>query len=472
MTDPVEVSAPNSDDATARANGESSAAAGNDEEQRKPKRSRWGSASDVVEPKKRRSRWGSEVDKVPLTPEMAAATAAMSETQREVYLLRLRMQDITAKLANIKALIPNDPTLLSPSPPPEYDTHGKRTNTREQRIRDRLVKERNELIERSIKLNPQFAAPADFKKQRFVAKLMIPQDQPMTEDGQFSRPHSYCGMILGPRGLTQKRMQKETNCKIEIRGRGSQKEGRRHKPHPSDNEDLHVLITAENEADLSLCVSMIEKLLQPVNEDNNEHKARQLRELAAINGTLRDEIRCRLCGERGHFVDRCPERTGAAWNPAVVRCEICHDRGHITADCPTGGSVNTAERTRLKSEYENFMSELTGNPIPPADEPADQNPQDDASAPPPPAEPQTGAAPPPPPPGPAGWQPPPPAPSGQWPQYPPHGAYPPAPYPPPAAPYYGAYPPPPPPSHMPPMHQHWAPPHGQVYPPPPPPPAQ
>ncbi|SPQ97861.1 unnamed protein product (mitochondrion) [Plasmodiophora brassicae] len=254
MTDPVEVSAPNSDDATARANGESSSAAGNDEEQRKPKRSRWGSASDVVEPKKRRSRWGSEVDKVPLTPEMAAATAAMSETQREVYLLRLRMQDITAKLANIKALIPNDPTLLSPSPPPEYDTHGKRTNTREQRIRDRLVKERNELIERSIKLNPQFAAPADFKKQRFVAKLMIPQDQPMTEDGQFSRPHSYCGMILGPRGLTQKRMQKETNCKIEIRGRGSQKEGRRHKPHPSDNEDLHVLITAENEADLSLCL--------------------------------------------------------------------------------------------------------------------------------------------------------------------------------------------------------------------------
>lgn len=160
MTDPVEVSAPNSDDATARANGESSAAAGNDEEQRKPKRSRWGSASDVVEPKKRRSRWGSEVDKVPLTPEMAAATAAMSETQREVYLctfrryafpyacvltfgaVRLRMQDITAKLANIKALIPNDPTLLSPSPPPEYDTHGKRTNTREQRIRDRLVKVR------------------------------------------------------------------------------------------------------------------------------------------------------------------------------------------------------------------------------------------------------------------------------------------------------------------------------------------
>lgn len=90
-------------------------------------------------------------------------------------------------------------------------------------------------------------------------------------------------MILGPRGLTQKRMQKETNCKIEIRGRGSQKEGRRHKPHPSDNEginfsidialpnvimssDLHVLITAENEQDLQKCVKMIEQLLQPVNE--------------------------------------------------------------------------------------------------------------------------------------------------------------------------------------------------------------
>jgi splicing factor 1 len=42
----------------------------------------------------------------------------------------------------------------------------------------------------------------------------------------------------------------ETNCKIAIRGRGSVKEGRSKreaKPDPSDNEDLHVLITGEDD---------------------------------------------------------------------------------------------------------------------------------------------------------------------------------------------------------------------------------
>jgi hypothetical protein len=34
---------------------------------------------------------------------------------------------------------------------------------------------------------------------------------------------------------------------------------------------------------------MIEALLRPVDEAHNEHKRRQLRELALINGTLKDE---------------------------------------------------------------------------------------------------------------------------------------------------------------------------------------
>lgn len=45
-------------------------------------------------------------------------------------------------------------------------------------------------------------------------------------------------------------MLQESNCKIAIRGRGSVKEGRSRKeakPDPSDNEDLHVLITADDD---------------------------------------------------------------------------------------------------------------------------------------------------------------------------------------------------------------------------------
>lgn len=46
-------------------------------------------------------------------------------------------------------------------------------------------------------------------------------------------------------------MERETGAKIAIRGRGSVKEGRARptgvKPDPSDEEETHVLITADTE---------------------------------------------------------------------------------------------------------------------------------------------------------------------------------------------------------------------------------
>jgi splicing factor 1 len=64
--------------------------------------------------------------------------------------------------------------------------------------------------------------------------------------------YNFIGLIIGPRGNTQKRMEKETGAKIVIRGKGSVKEGRlqqKHdlKPDPSENEDLHVLVEAETQ---------------------------------------------------------------------------------------------------------------------------------------------------------------------------------------------------------------------------------
>ena len=45
---------------------------------------------------------------------------------------------------------------------------------------------------------------------------------------------------------------------------------------------------------------MIEELLVPTDEARNEHKRLQLRELAALNGTLKDDEHCYLCGQGGH----------------------------------------------------------------------------------------------------------------------------------------------------------------------------
>jgi hypothetical protein len=44
--------------------------------------------------------------------------------------------------------------------------------------------------------------------------------------------------------------------------------------------------------DVDNAALMIEDLLQPQDETRNEHKRLQLRELAALNGTLKDEEVC------------------------------------------------------------------------------------------------------------------------------------------------------------------------------------
>ena len=64
-------------------------------------------------------------------------------------------------------------------------------------------------------------------------------------------------------------------------------------------DDLHVLVTGDRQEDVDAGAAMVEKLLQPMDEEMNEHKQKQLRELALINGTLKDEEYCYLCGETG-----------------------------------------------------------------------------------------------------------------------------------------------------------------------------
>jgi hypothetical protein len=156
-------------------------------------------------------------------------------------------------------------------------------------------------------------------------------------------------------------MEKESGCKIVIRGKGSQKEGRaNHRPQPGDDEDLHVLIQGENEAAVTATTKEVEKLLVPIDETKNEHKARQLRELAVINGTLRDEIICRMCGQPGHRQIQCPQRS-QSWQPANIRCQICNSDLHPSADCPQRFTRTADQAAReMNDEYSSFMDELTG----------------------------------------------------------------------------------------------------------------
>ena len=171
----------------------------------------------------------------------------------------------------------------SPSPPPQYDKYGVRTNTRELRIKAKLEDERSELIGWLVARCPHmFRPPQDWKPKKRTRKLYVPlKEYP---------GYNFIGIIIGPRGNTQKRMQRETNTRIAIRGKGSVKDGVSREPGADyqEDEDLHVLITGDTEEEVDRAAAMVQTLLKPVDDDYNEHKRAQLRELALINGTLRN----------------------------------------------------------------------------------------------------------------------------------------------------------------------------------------
>ncbi|KAH0461000.1 hypothetical protein IEQ34_008575 [Dendrobium chrysotoxum] len=302
--------------------------------------------------RKRKSRWADDVPPpvVQLPDFMKDFTADLDP---DVQSLNFRLLDINRKLQSGLPLDDRTEGARSPSPEPIYDSIGIRINTREYRARGKLMTERQEIISKLIQKNPAFRPPADYRPPKLQKKLYIPMKE--------YPGYNFIGLIIGPRGNTQKRMEKETGAKIVIRGKGSVKEGRLQqkrdlKHDPAENEDLHVLVEAETQEALDKAADMVEKLLQPVDEVLNEHKRQQLRELAALNGTIRDDEFCRLCGEPGHRQYACPARTSTF--KSDVLCKICGDGGHPTIDCPMKGS---GTGNKMDDEYKNFLAELGGS---------------------------------------------------------------------------------------------------------------
>ncbi|KAM7272624.1 hypothetical protein ACFE04_027287 [Oxalis oulophora] len=343
-----------------RSNGVEHQQSGGEEEtsSRRRRRSRWeqpadgaGNDAGAGGPRKRKSRWADDEPKPVIDlPDFVKEFTGI-EFDPEIRVLNARLLEISRILQSGQAMDDRPEGQRSPSPEPIYDNMGIRINTREYRARERLNRERQEIISQIIKKNPAFKPPADYRPPKLYEKLLIPMKE--------YPGYNFIGLIIGPRGNTQKRMEKETGAKIVIRGKGSVKEGRMQqkrdlKPDPSENEDLHVLVEADTQESLDAAAGMVRKLLQPVDEVLNEHKRQQLRELAALNGTIRDEEFCRLCGEPGHRQYACPSRNSTF--KSEVQCKICGDGGHPTIDCPVKGTTGK----KMDDEYQNFLAELGG----------------------------------------------------------------------------------------------------------------
>ncbi|PKA65030.1 KH domain-containing protein [Apostasia shenzhenica] len=130
-----------------------------------------------------------------------------------------------------------------------------------------------------------------------VLKKVVRLDVPVDKYPSYN----FVGRLLGPRGNSLKRVEATTHCRVYIRGRGSVKdsikeEKLRDKPgYEHLNEPLHVLVEAEFPADvidgqLNKTVEILEGLLKPVEDESMDmYKKQQLRELAMLNGTLRED---------------------------------------------------------------------------------------------------------------------------------------------------------------------------------------
>jgi splicing factor 1 len=151
-------------------------------------------------------------------------------------------------------------------------------------------------------------------------------------------------------------METESQAKIAIRGKGSVKEGkgRSDAAHTSNQEeDLHCLIMADTEEKVNKAKALIHNVIETaasIPEGQNELKRNQLRELAALNGTLRDDENqaCQNCktniyllrswplmidagGQIGHRKYDCPEQRNFTAN---IICRVCGNAGHMARDCP------------------------------------------------------------------------------------------------------------------------------------------
>ena len=155
----------------------------------------------------------------------------------------------------------------SPSPAPEYDEQGVRTNTRLQRTKRTLTKNRVKTIRKCIALNPHYRPPQDFlANQKFEAKIFESHtelDHGEVESGGLVTPkvkddavaagkwregdsvaQNLMGVILGPRGNSHKALCASSRSKIELRGKGSQKGGFSTKYTHGEHEEFHVYISA------------------------------------------------------------------------------------------------------------------------------------------------------------------------------------------------------------------------------------
>lgn len=103
---------------------------------------------------------------------------------------------------------------------------------------------------------------------------------------------NYIGLLIGPRGMYQKKLEEETNCKILIRGNLPllKRANKEHGCSREDNDHEHVLIITDNKESLRKAESHIFRIIQANEDERNQIRQEQLKAALKISQTVYDKL--------------------------------------------------------------------------------------------------------------------------------------------------------------------------------------
>ncbi|RCK59688.1 Branchpoint-bridging protein [Candida viswanathii] len=249
-----------------------------------------------------------------------------------------------------------------PSPPPKYDRDGMKINTRDKVVKEALEKERHEMVELAAGSIKGYMPPSNYTRPRKTQeKLYVPvKDYPDI---------NFVGFLIGPRGSTLKQLQEDSGALLQIRGKGSVKEGKstddNEAVHTTLNDELHVLISSDSQHKITKAVMLVNEIIDKLihsPEGKNDIKRNQLLQLARLNGTYVEK--------KPHNAENHERRQQQNSYAASYVCQICNGRGHLTRDCKQG--QRPGQRKDDEDEYD------------PGERMPRKRPRNDASPPPPP----------------------------------------------------------------------------------------
>ena len=117
-----------------------------------------------------------------------------------------------------------------------------------------------------MKNDPNFRPPVEYHQQK---RSQRPSEKVYIPVKEFPEINFF-GLLVGPRGNSLKKMERESGAKISIRGKGSVKEGKARPDQYADDaeEDLHCLVIAESEEKVAACVKMINRVIETVSSSS------------------------------------------------------------------------------------------------------------------------------------------------------------------------------------------------------------